>query len=147
MKIMIEPRKNWSQQAQYMSHVGLLVGLSSDGFPLIDYNGNERGPLVARTTIAAADPGDTVLLIFEEGDPTRPIIVGVVCERFENRFPPHLRLAAKEILVEGTEQISIACGESSLTLRKDGWATLKGKEVVSRASRTNRVKGATVKIN
>jgi hypothetical protein len=32
-------------------------------------------------------------------------------------------------------------------LRKDGKTVLKGREVLSRASRTNRVKGATVQIN
>jgi hypothetical protein len=127
--------------------MGLLVDIDVEGSPMVEYSGNELGPIPARTTIPSAQRGDNVLLVFDQGDPTRPIIIGVVLDRFEEGQPQRLKIAAKEILVEGTEEISLCCGESSLTLRKDGKTLLKGREVLSRASRTNRIKGATVQIN
>jgi hypothetical protein len=125
----------------------VLVDIGPDGSPIIEYGGNELGPIPARTAISSASRGDTVLLVFDQGDPTRPIIIGIVRDRFEKGFPQRLNMAAKEILLEGAEEVCLRCGESSLTLRKDGKTLLKGREVLSRASRTNRVKGATVQIN
>jgi hypothetical protein len=126
---------------------GLLVEVGADGSPRVEYSGNELGPIAARTTIPSARKGDTVLLVFDQGDPARPIIIGIVRDRFEKSFPNRLRMAAKEIVLEGADEVSLRCGESSLTLRKDGKTVLKGNEVVSRASRTNRIRGATVQIN
>ncbi len=134
-------------QAGGAAQSGILVEIRADGSPLVDFPGNELGPIRARTAIASATAGDSVLLVFDGGDPTRPIIVGVLRDRLDKGHPPQLKLAAKEILVEGTEEVSLRCGESSLTLRKDGKAVLKGREVLSRASRTNRIRGATVQLN
>jgi hypothetical protein len=85
--------------------------------------------------------------VFDRGDPTRPIIVGIVRDRFDAKLPQRLQIAAKEVVMEGAEEVSFRCGESSLTLRKDGKTVLKGRELLSRASRTNRIQGATVQIN
>jgi hypothetical protein len=134
-------------QADGAPQTGVLLEIGASGSPIVDYSGNELGPIPARTAIASANAGDTVLLVFDGGDPTRPIVVGVVRDHFEKSQPQRLKIAAKEIVVEGTEEVSLRCGESSLTLRKDGKAVLKGREVLSRASRTNRIKGATVQLN
>ena len=130
-----------------ITQTGVLVDVGVDGAPTVEYNGNELGPIPARTAIPLARRGDIVLLVFDGGDPTLPIIIGIVRDRFDKSQPQQLKIAAKEILVEGAEEVTLRCGESSLTLRKDGKTVLKGNEVLSRASRTNRIKGATVKIN
>jgi hypothetical protein len=127
--------------------IGLLVDVGTDGSPIVEYSGNDLGPIPARTVIPMGRQGDTVLLVFDQGDPTRPIIIGIVHDRFETSQAQRLKMAASEILLEGEEEISLRCGESSLTLRKDGKTVLKGREVLSRAARTNRIKGATVQIN
>jgi len=147
MKPQTKYKETTSWQAAGAAQTGALLAIASDGAPMVDYSGNELGPIAARTAIATANPGDTVLLVFDGGDPARPIIVGVVRDRFEKSHPQRLKLDAREILVEGSDEISLRCGESSLTLRKDGKAVLKGREVLTRASRTNRIKGATVKLN
>ena len=85
--------------------------------------------------------------MFDEGDAERPIIVGVVRDRFDVGRAAQQKIAAAAVLVEGSEEVTLRCGESSLTLRKDGKAVLKGSDVVSRASRSNRIKGSTVQIN
>ncbi|MCC6418741.1 MAG: hypothetical protein IT429_10940, partial [Gemmataceae bacterium] len=48
---------------------------------------------------------------------------------------------------DAKEEIVLRCGKSSITLRKDGKVVVLGAEVVSRASGTNKIKGAAVRIN
>jgi hypothetical protein len=127
--------------------VGTLVSVSAEGVPLVEFGENELGPIPARTTIPSARPGERVLLLFEQRDPRRPIIVGVVRDRLEPDPSRQLKMEAKQIVLEGAEELILRCGESSLTLRNDGKTVLKGRELLSRASRTNRIKGATVQIN
>jgi hypothetical protein len=147
MKTAVVTKEHTLWRSPALPKAGVFVGLSADGCPMVEYSGNKPGPVLARTAISTADPGDTVLLLFEDGDPARPIIIGVVRDRFEPRFPQQVKITGKEIFLEGAETVSLCSGESTLTLRKDGRATLKGREVLTRASRTNRVRGATVKIN
>ena len=52
-----------------------------------------------------------------------------------------------ELVIEAGRQLTIRCGEGSLTIRRDGRVLLKGVDVVSRATRANRIKGAQVVIN
>jgi Domain of unknown function (DUF6484) len=147
MQSTIQKQGRTAWRTAKMPGLGLLVDIGADGSPIIEQNDNGLGPIPARTAITSARLGDTVLLIFDQGDPTRPIIIGVVRDTFAPSRPQRLRIAANEIVVEGTEEVSLRCGESSLTLRKDGKTVLKGREVLTRASQTNRIKGSTVQIN
>ena len=54
--------------------------------------------------------------------------------------PDTLRLAARETM-------KIACGDSTLTLDKDGTVRLRGRDVTARGSRVTRLQGGTVRIN
>ncbi len=67
------------------ARMGWLVGADSAGLPLVDFEGNAAGPLAARKTVplqpellrsAAASP-QRVVLMFENGDPRLPLVVGV----------------------------------------------------------------------
>ncbi len=51
------------------------------------------------------------------------------------------------VTIEADRSLTLHCGNASITLRKDGKIVLRGTEVVSRASRRNRIRGATVSIN
>src|SRR5262245_41055746 len=67
------------------ARMGRLVGADGAGLPLIDFEGNRSGPLVARRTVplppellqAAAANHPCVVLMFENGDPRLPLIVGL----------------------------------------------------------------------
>jgi hypothetical protein len=52
-----------------------------------------------------------------------------------------------ELVIEARKNLTIRCGEGSITLRGDGKVLIKGKDLVSRAQRMNRVKGGAVAIN
>ena len=61
--------------------IGRLAGLEKDGTPRVEFAGNTSGQaLRARSTVlldGAAD-GSEVALVFEDGDPARPIIIGAI---------------------------------------------------------------------
>jgi hypothetical protein len=143
--------------------VGWIVRISVDGHPLVDFPGNPRGPVEARHIGATLPDGFTtaaapnVLLAFERGDLSRPIIVGFIgdslvpaAERAETIIREKewsVRVDRKSVVFDAEDEIVLRCGKSSVTLRKDGKIVLKGVEIVSRAVETNKIKGANVLIN
>ena len=52
-----------------------------------------------------------------------------------------------EIVIEASKDLLLRCGKSSIQLRRDGKVLIKGKDVVSHAKQTNKLKGGTVHIN
>ena len=52
-----------------------------------------------------------------------------------------------ELVVEASEALVLRVGEGSITLTADGRILIKGTDLVSHASRLNRVKGGAVAIN
>jgi len=53
----------------------------------------------------------------------------------------------RKIVFEAEEQIVLKCGESSITLTKNGKISIRGKNVLSRATGTNQIKGSTFQVN
>lgn len=123
--------------------VGRVVVVEANGDVLVDFRGNELGPIRARvaTNETLGGKDEPVLLLFENGDRRLPIIVGAV------QVGARPGLPKRKLVFEAGEEITIACGKSSITLRRDGRVVIKGTELVSRASATNKIKGATVQIN
>jgi hypothetical protein len=142
--------------------VGRIVDVK-DGRPFVEFDGARLGPILARVAVTgfgnAADEihlGHPVLLVFENGDPCRPIIIGLVsdvlpgspCEaKVANNPAETFELNGKRLSFEGQEEVVLRCGQASITLRADGQVIVKGTRLMSRASETNKVRGATVLIN
>jgi hypothetical protein len=85
--------------------------------------------------------GDRVLVWCPEGE-RRGVVIG--------RIGPSVKPAEdvpSEVVIEATQQLTLRCAEGSIALRGDGKILIKGKDLVSRAQRTNRIKGGAVSIN
>jgi hypothetical protein len=129
---------------------GRVVGFSEDLRPLVEYPGRQSAPVPARTLTHCRDDvhkGSEVLLLFERQYPASPIIAGVFSNAPAREAPLKLSVDGKRVTLEAHDEIALKCGQSSIVLRGDGKIVIKGAEIVSRASGTNKVRGACVKIN
>lgn len=92
----------------------------------------------------ASDVGAEVALTFIGGDPTRPIILDKIARpaRFSSTT-----IHDRELVFEADRQITLRCGKSSLTLTRDGKIVISGKDLLSRASSANRIRGGVIQLN
>jgi hypothetical protein len=85
-------------------------------------------------------------MVFEDANRSLPIILGPLFERVSSLAKSPSQ-SLSNALVEAQEEVLLRCGESSLSMKKDGKIVLKGRTIVSRASRTHKIRGASVAIN
>jgi len=52
-----------------------------------------------------------------------------------------------ELVIEARRSLTLRVGSGSITIREDGKILIKGKDLVSHATRLNRIKGGAVQIN
>lgn len=145
--------------------VGEIVKLTDEGHAVVDYPGNPMGPIEARSVIGSSPQQNSereetypVLLVFENGDPALPIIVGIIRDSLYPLIPsgemtlPIERpqdgiVDGRKVVLDAKEEIVLRCGKSSVTLRKDGKIVVRGAQIVSRASGINKIKGSAVRLN
>ena len=136
--------------------IGELLALADDGtVPLVRYPGQPgEMALRARTTVDLHGPhiGQGVVLMFEHGDPARPIVMGVLRERtgWPLADPPaqvDVDADGQRLIVSAKEQLVLRCGRASITLTKAGKVLIDGAYVLSRSSGVNRIKGGSVQLN
>jgi hypothetical protein len=61
--------------------------------------------------------------------------------------PEHANVVAPTLNLVAAERISLRCGKSSVTLEKDGSLDSRGRDVMTRGSRSTRISGGIVRIN
>jgi Domain of unknown function (DUF6484) len=141
--------------------IGTLIDLDAVGTARVDYPGNPaRRPLAAEATalLTDQDRGRRVALLFANGNPRRPVIMGLIRDPQEAKSltrvtsaEPHSTLAVQldgERLVFSAEsEVVLRCGAASITLTRAGKVLIRGVYVSSHASETQRIKGASVQIN
>jgi hypothetical protein len=87
--------------------------------------------------------GSRVLVLLPGAGETRGIVLGVVGPYETPRPDP----TPAELLLEAHDRLELKCGDSALTLDAEGRVLLKGRDIVTRAKRTQRIRGGTVHIN
>jgi len=148
--------------------IGVLLGFDNSNRPKIVFPGcNEEG-VIARSTksLTSLDIGKSIALLFEGGDPDKPIIIGFMHPVAEERISieeskilhddeiedegvqdTSIEIDGKRVELNAEEQIVLRCGASSITLTKAGKILVRGKYLLSRSSGVNRIKGGSVQIN
>jgi len=129
--------------------IGTVAALGEAGELLVDFPGNSRSePIAAQTVIAieAEHLGREVALMFEGGDPSAPIALGLIQSAGE---PVELeaRVDRKRVVIEAESELELRCGDASVVLTRDGKIRIRGKDLLSRSSGGNRIKGGSVRIN
>lgn len=102
------------------------------------------------------DVGAEVAVLFEQGDPGRPLVIAAMHRTVPTEPPPTapgrpggvaLQLDGERLVLCAEREVVLACGQASITLTRAGKILLQGTYVVSRASGVNRIKGGSVQIN
>jgi hypothetical protein len=129
--------------------IGQFLGFGEDG-PLVTHGGSQEGRAVTARTLAELTPdmaGCDVALLFEEGDPARPLIVGRVVEPTGEERQAEILRDGERVVVTGRERIELRCGKATIVMEKDGHITIRGTYLVSHASAANRIRGGSVNLN
>ncbi len=140
--------------------VGKLISLEQTGHIYIDYPDNRFGPLPARSCIRITewDCERQILLMFENGDPQKPIIIGMIKDKpvlkthdeqlvLNKEKLKDIQLDGERIIFDAKKEIVLRCGEGSVTIKTDGRIIIKGTNLLSRSKGLNRIRGAAVNIN
>ena len=152
--------------------IGTVTEIDGQGKPLVDYYGNPANKAqVALSThgITRSHIGRQVALLFANGDPRQPLIIGLIHSPLQEMLetyevsPTHdagsttetistssvndVMLDGKRIVLEGKEEIVLKCGEASITLTRAGKILIRGKYLLNRASGVNRIMGGSVQVN
>jgi hypothetical protein len=156
--------------------IGTVMGLDEQGNALVDFAGNTLSkPVQAISTVAVNQQhaGRQVALLFNQGNPEKPVIMGLIhsplqelIENFEiaaaddtseannDADKPHadkkmndVFLDGERLVLEGKKEIVLKCGESSITLTRAGKILIRGKYLLNRSSGVNRILGGSVQIN
>ena len=136
--------------------IGELIAMTDEGrTPLVLFpNQPGTAALKARTVIDLHGPhiGNKVVLMFESGDPGKPIVMGLLREREGrplNEHPGQVEIDAdgERMIVSAKSEIVLRCGKASITLTKAGKVMIQGTYVSSRSSGVNRVKGGSIQLN
>lgn len=127
---------------------GILSGLSPQGEPIVDFCGNPAPHGVAALStvrVTHDDIGREAVLFFEDGDPGRPLLIGLV--QTPGADTRSVKMDGQTLTLTAENEISFRCGEASITLTRAGKVLIKGSYLLSRSTGPNRIKGGSVQLN
>ena len=147
--------------------VGRVVALAGPGQVRVDFPGNPGPPALARVAAAldaaalqeAVQAGQGAVLLFEDGDPARPLLLSLLAPTQPSPLldallvpsseerPREAQVDGRRVVIEGQDEVVLRCGKASITLTHDGTVELRGVQVVSDAEERQRIRGRTVQIN
>ena len=149
------PRVDKPAKTQSLSGavIGRLVALSASGIPLVHFPANPAGtplPAALALPVTVADIGRDAILLFEHGNPRKPILMGLLQPATppQTETPPvEVRLDGEQLTLTAKSELVLRCGKSSITLTRAGKVIIKGHYILSRSTGANKIKGAAFDIN
>lgn len=129
--------------------IGVLLGFGGAGEPLVVFPGNRREEAAAARSIAALSPDDVgheVALLFEGGDPARPLVIGRLLHPVQTPAVEVVR-DGERLELRAEQEMVLRCGKASITLTRAGKVLIRGEYISSWSSGANRIKGGSVHLN
>lgn len=126
--------------------IGRIAGMK-DGAPLVDFPDNPAGAPVSALATARYDlapEGAAVALMFIDGDPARPLVVGLI-ETPTDAVTPST--PEDRVTITAAREIVFQCGRASIVLTRAGKVLVRGAYLSLRSSGMHRITGASVQIN
>ena len=149
------PRSPDSESALPTVVTAQLVNFTDTG-PQVRIRNHTELPARATVPLSRDQIGCEVVLAFANGDPLRPIIIGVLDQQTLAVEPASEEPADEEatayvdgerVVLEGKKEIVLKCGKASITLTRAGKVLIKGAYVSSRSTGVQRIRGGSVHIN
>lgn len=125
-------------------HRATVVGILQSGEILVEYTGCDEPVVCDYLQTAQNDPvilslDDEVLIAPPSHAGGKGCVLGKV-GRY--RVPDRRRVE-----LAADEELSLKCGDSTITIRATGQILLNGKDIVSQAKRCNRIRGGSIQLN
>lgn len=104
--------------------------------------------------VHALREGGHVAVMFEQGDTARALVLGPMAQAPAHDMPAYGPTPAHDaiidnerIVIQAEQEIELRCGEAAIILTRDGRILLRGSDITSHASTTQRIRGGSVQIN
>ncbi|MDA7746355.1 DUF6484 domain-containing protein [Psychromonas sp.] len=149
--------------------IGTLTSVDGFGMPYVDFPQNPSAQSVAAIstlTLSVKESMRQVALMFNQGDLTKPILMGLIhsplqsmIESFDQTSDSenvelagtldldNVQVDGDKVIFEAKQEMVFKCGESSITLTKAGKILIRGKYLLNRSSGVNRIMGGSVQVN
>ena len=135
--------------------IGELIGLrGSGGVALVTFpNQIGTAAVAARSVVDLFGDhiGQQVVLTFDGGDRSKPIVMGVLrasAEPADDRSTVvEVERDGQRVVIDAKKQLVLRCGKASITLTREGKVLIQGAYVSSRSTGVNRIKGGSVQLN
>jgi hypothetical protein len=165
----LEPRACQSRIAEGEVIIGTLVAIDDNGQAMVDFSTNPLStPIKALSTatVTQQQVSRQVALLFNQGDLTKPIIMGLIHSPLQAMLENYgqgnetekvelaadlniddVKVEGNKVTFEAQDEMIFKCGESSITLTKAGKVLIRGKYLLNRSSGVNRIMGGSVQAN
>jgi len=147
------------------AHLATIFSITDDGIPEVQID-SDSPKVPARLAVAVTRARietaivlqQPAVVVFENGNRSKPIIVGFIQTLQPEPAAPETDPTEKSPVVEADvdgkrvrltahDEIVLECGPASVTLRRNGRVIIRGTYVETRSEGTNRIKGGQVQIN
>jgi hypothetical protein len=136
----------------------IVVDPDREGATVVRCEGDHEDLLTCDVLVVAGSqrqqltPGDSVLVWRSGLEDEKGVIIGRIghSDAVPLEAPntaPQAETIPEELVLEAGRTLTLRVGDGSITIRADGKILIKGKDLVSHAQRTNRIKGGSVDIN
>ncbi len=152
-------------------YIGTIKAIDSEGAAVVDFDQNREEQAIKAMSTVAISPqhiSRKVALLFNNGDYSQPIIMGLIQTTLDTVIDNHqhnvaaqqntgstalsaphaeLTVNGRKIIIEGKDEVVLKCGDASISLNKQGKITIRGKQILNRATEVNRIMGGSVELN
>ena len=134
--------------------IGQLVALVDGTVPLVTFDGHASNAAIAARSILdlqAAHIGKEVVLMFQDGDYGKPIVIGVIRDQRAAGVSANagidLVVDEQRLVITAQEQLILRCGKASITLTAAGKVIVKGTYVSGDSAGVLRLRGGSIQLN
>lgn len=130
--------------------IGAFLGFGQESAPLVVFPGNPQetaSPARSLCELSSDMIGCEVALLFEAGDPRKPLIVGRIVDPARLATAAHVVRDGDHVRICAQSRLELRCGKATIIMDSDGRITIRGGHIISHASGAQRIRGGSINLN